>query len=75
MAKINKEELTAEQIQKAMSCKTADELMKAAKADGFDLTEEEAKAYMAEMADVELDRDVLKAAAGGKGYGRVREKK
>ena len=65
MAKINKEELTAEQIQKAMTCKTADELMKAAKAEGFDITEDEAKAYLAELADVELDSEALKQAAGG----------
>ena len=71
MAKINKEELTAEQIQKAMSCKTADELMKVAKAEGFDITEDEAKAYMAELADVEVDREALKAAAGGHSCGKI----
>ena len=48
---INRNKLTKEMIEKAMKCKTADELMKAAKAEGFDITKEEAEAYMAEMAD------------------------
>ena len=45
---INKKELTKEQIMKAMQCRTADELMKLAKAEGFDITKDEAAAYMAE---------------------------
>ena len=63
MAKI--ETLTKEQLQKAMACKTADELIKLAKTDGFDLTKDEAEAYLAELADVELDDEMLKKAAGG----------
>lgn len=62
---INRNKLTKEMIEKAMKCKTADELMKAAKAEGFDITKEEAEAYMAEMADVELDEKTLSKAAGG----------
>ena len=65
MAKIKRDELTKEMIEKAMACKTADELMAAAKAEGFDLTKEEAEAYMAEMADAELDDEQLKNVAGG----------
>ena len=68
MAKINKNELTKEQIEKAMACKTADELMKLAKAEGYELTKDEAEAYMAEFADVELDDETLKKAAGGDCY-------
>ena len=68
MAKINTNELTKEQIEKAMACKTADELMKLAKAEGYEITKEEAEAYMAEMTDVELDEETLKKAAGGKLY-------
>ena len=68
MAKIKRDELTKEMIEKAMACKTADELMAAAKAEGFDLTKEEAEAYMAEMADVELDEETLSKAAGGVCY-------
>ena len=65
---INKKELTKEQIMKAMQCRTADELMKLAKAEGFDITREEAEAYMAELADVELDEAQLQKAAGGGCY-------
>ena len=65
MAKIKRDELTKEMIERAMACKTADELMAAAKAEGFDLTKEEAEAYMAEMADAELDDEQLKNVAGG----------
>ena len=65
---INKNELTKEQIQKAMACETVEELMELAKAEGVELTKEEAEAYMAEMADVELDSDALKNVAGGVCY-------
>ena len=65
---INKNELTKEQIQKAMACKTVEELMELAKAEGVELTKEEAEAYMAEMEDVELDSDALKQVAGGMCY-------
>ena len=62
---INKNELTKEQIQKAMACETAEELMELAKTIGVELTKEEAEAYLAEMEDVELDSDALKQVAGG----------
>lgn len=65
---INANELTKEQIQKAMACETVEELMELAKAEGVELTKEEAEAYMAEMADVELDSDALKNVAGGVCY-------
>ena len=66
MAKIKT--LTKEQLQKAAMCKNADELMKLAKSEGFDLTVDEAEAYIAEMADVELDEETLSKAAGGDCY-------
>ena len=65
---INKNELTKEQIQKAMACESVEELMELAKAGGVELTKEEAEAYMAEMEDVELDSDALKQVAGGLCY-------
>lgn len=68
MAKINVNELSREQIEKAMACKTAEELMAAAKAEGFDITKDEAEAYMAELADFELDEKTLAKAAGGMDY-------
>ena len=62
---INKKELTNEQIVKAMQCRTADELTALAKAEGFDISKEEAEAYMAEMDDMELDEQMLRNVAGG----------
>lgn len=62
---IDKIELTKEQVAKAMACKTAEELMVLAKAEGIELTKEEAEAYMAEMEDFELDEATLSKVAGG----------
>ena len=62
---INKNELTNEMIAKAMSCETAEELMVLAKAEGIELTKEEAEAYMAELEDFELDEAMMKNVAGG----------
>ena len=53
----NKIVVTKEQIQKAMACETAEELMELAKEVGIELTKEEAEAYMAEIEDFELDGD------------------
>ena len=68
MAKVNINELTREQVEKAMSCETAEELMALAKAEGIELTKEEAESYLAELEDFELDGDMLKRVAGGGGY-------
>ena len=68
---INKNELTKEQFEKAMQCKSADELMALAKAEGFAITKEEAEAYMTELSDFELDDIALKNIAGGECYMRT----
>ena len=60
--------VTKEQIEKAMACETAEELMELAKEVGIELTKEEAEAYMAELKDFELDGDTLKRVAGGGCY-------
>ena len=65
---INKKELTKEQIVKAVQCKTADELMELAKTGGYEITKDEAEAYMADLADVELDGKELRSVAGGGCY-------
>jgi predicted ribosomally synthesized peptide with nif11-like leader len=65
---INKNEITKEMIEKAMQCETADELIALAKSEGIELTKEEAKAYLAELTDVELDGAALKKIAGGDCY-------
>ena len=64
---INKKELTKEMLEKAMQCKTADELLELAKSGGYEITKEEAEAYMAELADYALDGEKLQAIAGGTG--------
>ena len=65
---INKKELTKEMLEKDMQCKSADELIALAKAGGYEITKEEAEAYLAELADVELDDKQLKKVAGGGCY-------
>ena len=65
---INKKEITKEMLEKAMQCKSADELMALAKAEGIAITKDEAEAYMAELADFELDGKELKNVAGGGCY-------
>ncbi len=63
--KINPNELSKETIEKALACKTPEELMKLAKAEGYELTRDEAESYLLEMEEVELTDAELKQAAGG----------
>lgn len=65
---INKNELTEEMIEKAMQCKTAEDLIEYAKTEGVELSKAEAEAYMTELTDVELDEAALKKIAGGDCY-------
>ena len=65
---INKKEISNEMIEKAMQCKTAEDLIAYAKTEGVDITREEAEAYMAELADMELDGETLAKVAGGKDH-------
>ena len=62
---ISKNEVTKEMIAKAMQCHTSEELRVYAKSEGYDITREEAEAYLAEFSDVELDETSLKHVAGG----------
>ena len=72
MAKVDRNELTKEMIEKAMQCKTADKLLKLAESEGYEMTREEAEAYIAEIADFELDEETLERAAGGSCYGNTK---
>ena len=65
---INKSELTKEMIEKAMQCKTAEDLIEYAKTEGVELSKAEAEAYMTELTDVELVEAALKKIAGGDCY-------
>lgn len=61
----NKNELTREMMMKAMQCKDADELIVLAKAEGKEITREDAEACLDKMGDFELDENVLENVAGG----------
>ena len=62
---IDKSKITKEMLDKALECKTADQLVALAKDNGVTLTKEEAEAYLAELENLELDRaDLDKVAAG-----------
>ena len=68
MAKIEKNKLTREMIEKALKCKNVEDLLKLAETEGYELTRDEAEAYMAELADFGLDDAThSKAAGGGRG--------
>ena len=65
MDKLDLNSLTKEQIEKAMACETPEELIALAKEAGVELTLEQAKAYLEELQDVELDETSLDKVAGG----------
>ena len=56
---------TKEQIAKAAGCKTADELLALAKAEGIELTEEDAEKYIAQLNGSALNLEDIKNVAGG----------
>ncbi len=60
-----KANLSEELIAKAINCETPEQLVELAKSEGIELTLDEAEAYLAEMDDIELDSQQLKAVAGG----------
>lgn len=64
---VNKNELTKEMLEKAMQCETAEDLMVLAKAEGMELSKEEAEAYLDKLEDIELDGAFLNKVAGGLG--------
>ena len=65
MSKLNVNVLTKEQLAMAMNCKTPEELVELAKNSGIEITMEEAKAYLDELANMELDDAALEKIAGG----------
>ncbi len=65
---VDKNRITKEMIEKAMQCKTAEELAELAKAEGVAITKDEAEAYLAELSDIELNGKELRSVAGGDCY-------
>ncbi|MBR3671515.1 MAG: hypothetical protein IKN68_02630 [Spirochaetia bacterium] len=68
MDKFDLNSLTKEQIAMAAKCQAPEELIELAKKTGVELTIEQAKAYLAELDDVELDIETLDKVAGGMSY-------
>ena len=66
MDKLDLNSLTKEQKAMAALCKTPEELIELAKKAGIELTLEQAKAYLDELQDVELDPETLDKVAGGR---------
>ena len=66
---IDKTKITKDMVEKAKQCKTADDLIALSKTLGYEITKEEADAYLAELADFELDSKALDKVAGGSCYG------
>ena len=62
---IDKTKLTKEMLEMALKCKTPEELIYLAKTGGMEITKDEAEAYLAELADLELNSDTLDKVAGG----------
>ena len=62
---IDKTKITKEMLEKAAKCETAEQLIALAKAEGYDITKEQAEAYLAELANYELDKATLEKVAGG----------
>ena len=57
--------LTQEQIKKALECKSAEELLELAKAEGVAMTAEEAQKYFEAISQQDIDLDNLDAVTGG----------
>ena len=62
---IDKSKITREMLAKAMECDTAEDLIALCKKAGITITKEEAVAYLAELADFELNSKALDKVAGG----------
>ncbi len=62
---LDRSKITPEMIQKAAACKNADELMALAKELGYEVTKEEAEAYLEELSGAELNPDALENVSGG----------
>ena len=62
---IKKEAITREMIEKALTCENPKDLVALSGKEGYEMTENEAEAYLDELADFKLDSEALKKIAGG----------
>ena len=65
---VDKSKITKEMLEKALHCKTPEELIALAKIEGIEITKEQAEAYLDELQNVELDEKALDKVAGGGCY-------
>ena len=63
--KIDESKMTPELFRKAAACKNVDELLALARESGFEVTKEEAEAYLAELSDYELNQETMEKVFGG----------
>jgi len=64
----DRSKMTPEMFRKAAACKNADELMALAKELDYEMTKEEAEAYLEELSGAELSPDVMEKVSGGQKY-------
>ena len=69
----DKTKITKDMVEKAKQCKTADDLIALSKTLGYEITKEEADAYLAELDNIELDNIELDKVAGGSCYTACKE--
>ena len=63
--KIDGKEISKDIVAKVMQCDTPEELVKVAKAEGYEMTVEQAEAYLSEMEEIDLSSEQMKQVAGG----------
>ena len=59
------EKITKDMLATAMQCKSADELMELAKSKGYDITQEQAEAYIEQFSSYELSDEELDDISSG----------
>ncbi len=59
------EKITKDMLATAMQCKTADELVELAKSKGYDITQEQAEAYLEQFSSYELTDKELDDISSG----------
>ncbi len=71
--KINGKVIAKELLAKAMTCETPEELVKLAKDAGVELSGEQAKAFLSELDDIDLDSEQMRQVAGGDAWYECRK--
>lgn len=68
--KIDKNTLPPEMIRRAAACRNAEELAELVRGAGYEITEEEAEAYLEELSEMDMDMKEPEQVAGGDGMCR-----